>query len=63
MDNNTSLTDQTRSVVTALYAAAVAGEFQKFTGLFDENVVVIEPAFLPWGGVTKVLRYSQNVRE
>jgi ketosteroid isomerase-like protein len=46
-----SLTGKSRDVATRMYAAIARADFEQALSYFSENVVVNEPAFLPYGGV------------
>jgi ketosteroid isomerase-like protein len=51
-----SLTEKNRAVVEELYAAAGSGSFEKIATLLAEDVVVIEPGYLPYGKTYHGLR-------
>ncbi|MBV6761974.1 MULTISPECIES: nuclear transport factor 2 family protein [Rhodococcus] len=50
MTDTISQTEQTRTVVAGLYAAGSAGDVEGLLASLAEDVVVHEPAYLPWGG-------------
>ena len=45
------LTEHTRQVITAMYAAEKAGDTESLFAVIDDDVVIREPSFLPYGGV------------
>jgi ketosteroid isomerase-like protein len=46
----TSLTEQNRAVVQALYDAGARGDVPALMSCLAQDIVVHEPAFLPYGG-------------
>jgi ketosteroid isomerase-like protein len=50
MTSTTSLTEQNRKTVEDLYAAGMRGDVEGLMRHLDDNVVVHEPDFLPYGG-------------
>jgi hypothetical protein len=44
------VTEQSRAIVAALYEAAKAGDVEGVLAVMDDEVVVHEPEFLPYGG-------------
>jgi ketosteroid isomerase-like protein len=42
--------DSNRALVTSMYEAAKRGDLDTFVAALSPDVVVIEPAFLPYGG-------------
>jgi uncharacterized protein len=50
MTTDMSLTEQNRAVVAALYDAGARGDVPGLLSHLAEDVVVHEPAFLPYGG-------------
>jgi ketosteroid isomerase-like protein len=42
--------DASRKIVADAYEAVTQGNFKGFLGVFDERIVVSEPACLPYGG-------------
>ena len=50
MDNSSTLTEASRKLVQSAYQAAIAGNYSEFFDYFDENAVVHEPRYLPYGG-------------
>ena len=42
--------DASRAIVAGAYNAMVAGDFKAFLGVLDPEIVVSEPACLPYGG-------------
>jgi hypothetical protein len=50
-----SLTETNRAIVEKLYAAAASGDLAAIAGFVAEDVVVIEPDFLPYGGTYRGL--------
>lgn len=53
MSTNSALTEESKRVVTAMYDAGVRGDFAGVMSQMDENLIVYEPPFLPYGGLTK----------
>ena len=49
MSAATSLTEQNRAVVEAMFAAANRGDVEGVFSYLSEDVAVIEPVFLPFG--------------
>lgn len=47
-----SETENTRKVVQAMYQAALAGDMAGATATMAEDLIVHEPLFLPWGGIS-----------
>lgn len=47
-----SNTEESRRVVKRMYETALSGDFAGFMALLDEKIVVYEPSFLPYGGVS-----------
>ena len=45
-------TEKTRAVVEQMYRSALAGDLAGATETMIDDIVVYEPSFLPWGGVT-----------
>lgn len=51
MSSDSSRTEVTRSVIKTMYASSQAGDIDSFLGYLDkDNLVVLEPSFLPYGG-------------
>lgn len=50
MSLQNSRSEQSRAIVEAMYASAIAGDMTKFASYFADDIVVVEPAFLPYGG-------------
>ena len=50
MSSNPAVTEASRKVVQTMYSSALSGDQAAFIGCLDENLVVSEPAFLPYGG-------------
>jgi hypothetical protein len=46
-----SLTERNRAIVRSLYDAVLTGDLDVVMGLLDEDVVIDEPAYLPYGGL------------
>jgi ketosteroid isomerase-like protein len=44
------MSDSARDIVDGAYKAILSGDFPGFLSVFDEGVVVSEPACLPYGG-------------
>jgi ketosteroid isomerase-like protein len=44
-------TEASKQLVLALYSAAGKGDFATALSLMDDNIAVIEPPYLPYGGV------------
>ena len=43
-------TDGTRSVVESMYEALLSGDAATLATMFTDDLVVRQPAYLPWGG-------------
>ena len=51
MSSDPSKTDITRQLVRTMYESSLAGDTERFMGCLDQNnLVVLEPSFLPYGG-------------
>ena len=50
MSNDQSQTDASRKVVQNMYDSALAGDNAAFFGSLADNLLVMEPQFLPYGG-------------
>ena len=50
--NHETVTAASRQLVQGMYEAALAGNYEGFLSVMDEKLVVYEPSFLPYGGVT-----------
>lgn len=50
MSTNASVTDASRKTVENMYARALAGDNAGFFGSLADDLVVLEPSFLPYGG-------------
>lgn len=51
MTTTESLTEKNRGIVASLYAAAASGDLGAIAPLLADDVVVDEPAYLPYGKV------------
>ena len=52
--SNDSITEQSRSIVKTLYEAALKdGDYARAFSVLDPDLVVNEPSYLPYGGVTR----------
>lgn len=51
MTATTSLTEQNRAIVEALYDAGIKGDIEALMGFLADDVVVDEPLYLPYGKV------------
>lgn len=49
MSAETSLTEQNRAIVEAMFAAANSGDVEGVFSYLSDDVAVIEPVFLPFG--------------
>ena len=49
MSTATSLTEQNRAIVEAMFAAANSGDIDGVFALLSEDVTIIEPLFMPFG--------------
>ena len=49
MSTATSLTEQNRSVVEAMFAAANKGDIDGVFSLLSDDITIIEPLFMPFG--------------
>lgn len=49
MSTATSLTEQNRAIVEAMFAAANSGDIDGVFSLLSEDVTIIEPQFMPFG--------------
>lgn len=43
--------EQNRAAVEAMYAAGCAGDIQRAASFVADDVVIVEPTYLPYGGV------------
>lgn len=50
--SHAAVTDASRALVKGMYGSALAGDYSGFLGVLDEKLIVHEPSFLPYGGVT-----------
>ena len=49
MSTDTSLTEQNRAIVEAMFAAANKGDIAGVFSLLSDDVTIIEPLFMPFG--------------
>ena len=61
MSGNSAVTEESRRVVLAMYAAAAKSDVQGLMSFMHEDIVVHEPPFLPYGGVQKGVTGFQNI--
>ena len=46
-----SATEENRALIAAFYAAGLEGDIDKMTDMLTPDIVIHEPAYLPYGGV------------
>lgn len=62
MSNDVSTTEETRRVLSAFYSAGERGDFAALMQCMDENIVIHEPPFLPYGGTyTGIADFQQKI--
>ena len=50
MSSDQAQTEASRMLVKTMYESSLSGNTQVFLNCLDENLVVLEPSFLPYGG-------------
>jgi hypothetical protein len=55
------LSEANKRIVEGMYAAGARGDFQGVMACMDENVEVIEPPYLPYGGTYKGIAAFQKL--
>jgi uncharacterized protein len=61
MSIDAALSEKNKGILEAMYAAGARNDFQTVMGYMDENVVVIEPPYLSYGGTYKGLAEFQRL--
>jgi ketosteroid isomerase-like protein len=61
MSINIALTEENKRIVEGIYAAGARGDFQSVMACMDENIVVIEPPYLPYGGTYRGIAEFQKL--
>ena len=61
MSIDAALSETNKRIVETMYAAGARNDFQAVMGCMDENVVVIEPPYLSYGGIYRGLAEFQKL--
>ena len=58
---STTLTEQSKRIVEEMYAAGARNDFAGVMQCMDENVMVLEPPYLPYGGTYRGIAEFQKL--
>lgn len=61
MGNSSGNTETSKQRAQAMYAAATAGDFAGALNCMDDDIVVIEPPYLPFGGTYRGKQEFQSL--